>query len=115
MSFKTSFKTGDRLYVLSGTHEGKIGLLKRFFPKKNQVLVEGVNMCTRHTKANQSKNEAGGRIRKEKPLDISNVALICPRCTDPTWIRYEVLPPSEEGGKKRKVRVCKRCKAHIDD
>jgi large subunit ribosomal protein L24 len=115
MSFVTDFKTGDRLYVLSGPQKGKIGVLKRFIKKKNQVLVEGVNLCVKHSKPNQSRNEPGGRIKREKPLDISNVALVCPKCSDPTWIRHEFLPPAEEGGRMRKARVCKRCKARVDD
>jgi large subunit ribosomal protein L24 len=114
MTLKSDFKTGDRLCVLCGPQKGKIGELKHFFRKKNCVLVEGVNMCTRHSKPNPGRNETGGRIKKEKPLAISNVALVCPKCTDTTWIKHEVLPATEDS-KKRKVRICKKCKARIDE
>ncbi|MDR1576822.1 MAG: 50S ribosomal protein L24 [Deltaproteobacteria bacterium] len=113
--FTTDFKKGDRLCVISGREKGKIGNLKRFFPKKNQVLIEGVNLRLKHLKPNSNRNEPGGRIKKESPLPISNVALVCPKCADPTWIRHEILPPAEEGGKARKYRICKLCKARIDE
>jgi large subunit ribosomal protein L24 len=115
MSFSTNLKSGDRVCVISGSQKGKIGTLKRFFPAKERVLVEGVNLATKHAKANPTSNEPGGRIKKEKPLAISNVALVCPKCSEATWIRHEILPPAEEGGKKRKVRICKKCKARIDE
>jgi large subunit ribosomal protein L24 len=111
----TDFKVGDRLCVVSGPHRGKIGTLKRFARDKGRVLVEGVNLCVRHQKADPNRNEAGGRIKKEKPIHVSNVALVCPKCAEPTWVRHEFVPPPEEGGRQRKVRVCKRCKGRVDE
>ncbi|MDR0549898.1 MAG: 50S ribosomal protein L24 [Deltaproteobacteria bacterium] len=113
--FKTDLKTGDRLRVFSGQEKEKIGTLKRFIKTKNRVLVDGVNMGTKHVKPNTQMGEAGGRILRERSIHISNVALICPKCAEPTWIRHEILPPVEEGAKPRKLRICRRCKARIDE
>ncbi|MDR1607762.1 MAG: 50S ribosomal protein L24 [Deltaproteobacteria bacterium] len=113
--YSTEFKAGDRLFVLSGPNKGKIGLFKRFFPKKGFILVEGVNLGVKHAKSNPNLGVAGGRIKKEKPLHVSNVALVCPKCADPTWIRHEILPGATDDDKKRKVRVCKVCQARIDE
>ncbi|MDR2141206.1 MAG: 50S ribosomal protein L24 [Deltaproteobacteria bacterium] len=115
MTQKTDFKTGDRLYVLAGPNKAKIGILKRFIPRKSQVILEGVNLRVRHVKPNPNLNETGGRLKREAPLHISNVALVCPKCADPTWVRHEILPPSEPGARPRKLRICKRCQARIDE
>ncbi|MDR2422657.1 MAG: 50S ribosomal protein L24 [Deltaproteobacteria bacterium] len=110
-----NFKVGDRLCVVAGPHKNKIGTLKRFFQEKERVLVEGVNLCVKHQKADPNRSDPGGRVKKEKPLHVSNVALVCPKCAEPTWVRHEILTPDAEGNKKRKVRVCKRCKSRIDE
>ena len=73
-------------------------------PKKSRVIVEGVNRVTRHEKIRMNRRGAqeGGIAHKEAPIDISNVALVCP--TDgPTRVGYRI----EEHGAK--VRVCKKC------
>jgi large subunit ribosomal protein L24 len=114
MTTISNFKTGDRLFVLSGTHKKKVGVLKRFFKNGQKVLVEGVNIKIKHQKANPDRNMTGGRITMEKPIDASNVALICPKCSEATWIRYEIIPATDELP-KRKYRICRRCRARIDE
>ncbi|NNF05137.1 MAG: 50S ribosomal protein L24 [Candidatus Eisenbacteria bacterium] len=68
-------KREDRVLVISGDDKGKEGRVLAVFPKKNRVLIEGVNMIKRHTKPNQQ-NQTGGIIEKEAPIHVSNVRVI---------------------------------------
>ena len=95
-------KTGDRVIVTAGKDKGKIGNIKKSIPSEKQVIVEGVNMVTKATKANPAYGIQGGLIKKEAPLDSSNVMIVCPSCEKPTRIKHAVVD-----GKK--VRVCKKC------
>jgi large subunit ribosomal protein L24 len=74
--FKPKFKlkTGDEVVVIAGDYKGKKGKIRELFADKNRVLVDGINMISRHTKPN-AKYPQGGIIKKEAPLHISNVAL----------------------------------------
>ncbi|MDR1309327.1 MAG: 50S ribosomal protein L24 [Deltaproteobacteria bacterium] len=109
------FRKGDRLQKMVGKDLRQVGTLKEILTKKRMVLVEGINMVTRHTKSVPGSQEPGGRIRREAPVHVSNVALVCPKCMKPTRVGFEFLPPQGPDDKRKKVRVCKRCKAHIDD
>ena len=77
------------------------------YPLKEQVLVEKINVIKRHMKPSR-KYTQGGIIEKEAPLKVSNVMLICPKCSKPTRIGNTVL----QTGKK--VRVCKKCREVMD-
>ena len=100
-------KTGDRVVITAGKDKGKIGNIKKAVPSKSQVIVEGANMITKATKANPAYGIQGGLIKKEAPLDSSNVMIVCPSCDKPTRIKHEVVD-----GKK--VRVCKKCGEQLD-
>jgi large subunit ribosomal protein L24 len=104
MSLK--LRKGDEVQVISGKDVGARGRVIQVLPAKGRVLVEGVNQVTRHEKLRQATGRAGqqgGITHKEAPVDISNVALICP--TDgPTRVGYRI-----EEGTGAKVRVCKKC------
>ena len=63
---------GDKVVVIAGKDKGKTGVVQAVYPKINKVVVEGVNMATKHTKPSAA-NQNGGIIQKEAPLDISNV------------------------------------------
>ena len=93
-------KKGDRVVVLSGKDKGKEGVVQRALPEDRKVVVEGVNTAKRHRKA-RSATEAGGIIEIDKPIDVSNVALISPKDGKATRVGYQVVD-----GKK--IRVCKR-------
>ena len=93
-------KKGDRVVVLSGKDKGKEGVVQRALPDERKVVVEGVNTAKRHRKA-RTATETGGIIEIDKPIDVSNVALISPSDGKATRVGYKV-----EGGKK--VRICKR-------
>jgi len=100
-------KTGDRVIVTAGKDKGKQGNIKKAMPSKGQVVVEGVNMITKATKANPAYGIQGGLIKKEAPLDSSNVMIVCPSCEKPTRIAHKVVD-----GKK--VRICKKCGEQLD-
>ena len=68
----TRIKKGDQVVVLSGKYRGKEGRVLRVVPKKDRVVVEGVNMIHRHTRPTQ-RNPKGGIVEKEAPIHISNV------------------------------------------
>jgi large subunit ribosomal protein L24 len=98
-------RKGDRVAVISGKDRGLEGRVIEVIPTKGRVMVEGANRVTRHEKVrmNRRGSQEGGIAHKEAPIDISNVALICP--TDgPTRVGYRM-----EEGTGAKVRVCKKC------
>ncbi|MBU2632388.1 50S ribosomal protein L24 [Patescibacteria group bacterium] len=99
------FRKGDTVKVVSGKDKGKEGKIETVFTKENKVLVGGVNLYKRHLKA-RSQAQPSEIITISKPLPVSNVALICPKCKLITRIGFNL-----EG--KNKVRICKKCKAQL--
>ena len=67
-------KKGDKVVVITGKDKGKVGIVKKALPKKDQVVVEGVNIVKKHTKSSQDAPQ-GGRIEFEEPIHVSNVML----------------------------------------
>jgi len=94
-------KKGDRVIVLSGKDRGKDGVIMRVLPDKNKVIVEGINIAKRHQRATRATMQ-GGIIDKDMPLDVSNVALICPK-DGATRVGYQLT----DGGAK--ARICRKC------
>ncbi|KXG74772.1 50S ribosomal protein L24 [Thermotalea metallivorans] len=94
-------KKGDTVVVISGKDKGKKGKVLVAMPKKNRVIVEGVNMITKHQKPS-AKVQQGGIIHQEGPIHVSNVMLWDPKAKAPTRVGYKIL----ENGKK--VRVSKK-------
>jgi large subunit ribosomal protein L24 len=98
---------GDPVVVVAGKDRGKHGEVLRTLPRDGKVVVRGVNILKRHTKAGRSAggNRAiqGGIVDFEAPLAYSNVMLVCPSCNRPTRIRHTVL----ESGNK--VIECVKC------
>ena len=99
------FKKGDTVAVIAGKDLGTRGRILEVLPKKNKLIVEGVNRVTRHEKISMDRRGAqqGGITHKEAVVDISNVALVCPN-DGPTRAGYRV---DEATGAK--VRVCRKC------
>jgi large subunit ribosomal protein L24 len=104
----TPIRKNDNVVVTTGKDRGKRGRVLRMTPDKNRLVVEGVNIIKRHTKANPQKNIKGGLVEREAPLHASNVQLVCPECGKPTRIGKKIL---EDG---RKVRVCRKCEGVVD-
>jgi len=100
-------KRNDKVIVIVGKEKGKIGGVIKVDPGKGRAVIEKVNMVKRHSKPSM-KTGQGGIIEKEAPIDISNVMIICNKCTEPTRIGSRRL---EDGSK---VRVCKKCGEPID-
>jgi large subunit ribosomal protein L24 len=94
-------KKGDRVRVLAGKDRGKEGVVMRSMPAQGKVIVEGVNIAKRHSKP-RSATMQGGIIDKDMPMDVSKVAIICPK-DGPTRVGYRI---DNDG---TKVRVCKKC------
>lgn len=95
-------KKNDRVMVMVGKDKGKIGKVIKVISEKHKALVEKANMVKRHTRPGPISKQ-GGIIEKEAPIHISNLMLICPKCTDPVRVRFKIL----EDGKK--VRICHKC------
>jgi len=104
---KVHVKKGDTVYILSGKDRGKKGKVLSVIPSKGTVLVEGVNMSTKHKKP-RNMYQQGGIIHQESPIDSSNVMLVCDKCKKPTKIAKKIF----ENGQK--ARVCKKCGEVID-
>ena len=68
-------KKGDKVKVITGAYKGTIGEVKAVFPKEDRVIVEGVNMVTKHAKPSMS-NQQGGILHQEGPIDASNVMFL---------------------------------------
>ena len=94
-------KKGDRVRVLSGKDRGKEGVVMRAMPSKGKVIVDGVNVAKKHQKPTRTTMQ-GGIIDKDMPLDVSNVAIICPK-DGATRVGYRVSDNGE------KARVCRKC------
>jgi large subunit ribosomal protein L24 len=106
-------KTGDEVLIITGKDRGKTGKIKQVLPKENRVVVEGLNMIKRHTKA-RGPGKPSGIIEREAPLHASNVMLICPHCGDETRTGKRFLEETDHKGRPRKVRFCKACKEVVD-
>ena len=87
----------DIVAILNGDDKGKRGRVLRVFIERGKVLVEGVNKVYKHMKASRQ-NQQGGRLSKEMPVDLSNVALIDPTTNKPTRVGVRYLP---DGSKER--------------
>lgn len=92
----------DNVLVISGNYKGKKGKVLKVFPKEQRIIVEGVHFIKRHTRPTQ-KNSQGGIVEKEAPISISNVLVICPKCSNPSRIGRKMLED------RKRVRICKSC------
>ncbi len=110
---RVKIRKGDIVEVISGRFEekGKRGEVINVLPEERLVVVQGVNIRTKHQKQVQmrqsNRNLKPGRIKFEGPLSISNVMLVCPKCSQPTRISIQ----RDVAGSHR---VCKHCQALID-
>jgi large subunit ribosomal protein L24 len=103
---KLHVKKGDIVTVISGKDKGKRGKVLAALPKEGKVIIEGVNVVTKHKKAGGPQQQ-GGIIHQEAPIYSSKVMLFCNKCG--TGVRYgiKILDNGE------KIRYCKRCQETI--
>ena len=99
---KIHVKTGDTVVVLSGTEKGKQGKVLAVSPKEGKVIIEKVNLVSKHVKPRRM-GEQGGIVEAEGAMYASKVQIVCPRCGKPTRIAHKIL---EDGSKER---ICKKC------
>jgi large subunit ribosomal protein L24 len=105
MTVKLKIRRGDHVRVMTGKDRGKEGRVLAVLPRRNRLIVEGVNMVKRHLKLRAAQGRAGqegGIITKEAPVEASNVQVVCPTC-GPTRVGYAI---SADGVKSR---VCRKC------
>ncbi|MDD7401647.1 MAG: 50S ribosomal protein L24 [Eubacteriales bacterium] len=104
---KVHVKVNDNVFVLNGKDAGKTGKVLKVDPKNNRVVVEGVNIITKHQKPDMRLN-TGGLVKKEAAINASKVMLVCPKCKKPSKTGYRFLDNGD------KVRYCKSCNAEIE-
>jgi large subunit ribosomal protein L24 len=105
---KVKLKRGDMVQVIAGKEVGRTGRILKIDREKSKVLVEGLNMQTKHQKPNRA-NQTGGITRREAPMAISNVMYL--HKDKPTRLGYKL---EEEGGKVVKKRIAKSTGEVID-
>ncbi len=98
------FKIGDQVLITAGKDKSKKNKIEKILPRENKVIVAGVNLYKRHRKA--TRNQAAGIYEVIRPINVANVAIICPKCTKPTRVGFIY-----DG--KSKIRICKKCKGRI--
>ena len=108
MKNKIHIKKGDNVVVISGKDKGKKGKVLSVGVSKRTVIVEGVNMATKHTKARRA-GETGGIVHQEAPIYACKVMHICEKCGKPTRIGYKIMADGT------KSRVCKNCQEVLDN
>ena len=95
-------KKGDKVKIIAGKNSGEESVVLSVLPSVNKVIVENVNMVTRHIKPDAQAMKKGERIKKESPIDISNVMLICPKTKKPTRVGFKI---KEDGTKVRIAKI----------
>lgn len=115
---KLHVKTGDTVVLLTGDYKDKFegkgkrktGKVLEVSPKEGKVIVEGVNMITKHMKPTRM-GQSGSLIKAESPIYASKVQLVCPKCGKPTRVGHGFEEKTNAAGvtKKTPVRICKKC------
>ena len=100
-------KKGDTVKILAGKDKGRTGKVQKIFLKKSKVLVEGINIYKKHLKP-KKEGQKGGIVEIARPLAFGKVVVICPACSKPTRVGYQL----DKAGKK--LRICKKCQSLID-
>lgn len=98
-------KKGDQVIVIVGKDKGRKGKIEKVLPRKNSVLILGINIVKKHVKP-KGEGKPGGIVDVPKPIGVSKVAFLCPKCGKPTRIGYLLT-------KDKKERICKKCQAVI--
>ena len=100
-------RKNDTVIIIAGKDKGKKGKVRRAIPEEHRVLVEGLNMIKRQSRASRAARQAG-IIELEAPLHISKVMLLCEKCGKPTRVGFRFLTDG------KKMRICKSCQEVID-
>src|SRR3954449_9055482 len=120
MAQTLKIKQGDTVQMLSGKDRGKQGRVLEARPRDNKVIIENLNLMTRHQKPRPMRDASrmggtqmapGGRIEKPAAVPVGNVMVVCPSCKLPTRVGYRF---KDDKAGHTKVRYCKRCDQEID-
>jgi len=99
-------KKEDNVIILTGKDKGKEGKVEHVFSRINKVLVSGVNIYKKHVKGRDG--QKGGIYDVARPLDVSKIALVCPKCKKPTRVGYKLIAGE-------KTRICRKCGREINN
>jgi len=108
-------KKNDKVIILKGKDKGKTGKVLQVFESKNRASIEGLNLLIKHMRPRRQ-GEKGQRIEFPAPIEVSNLALLCPKCGKSTRVGYkyvEVQVKDSQEKKSKKYRVCQKCKEVI--
>jgi large subunit ribosomal protein L24 len=100
-------RKNDNVLIIAGKDKGKKGKVRQVIPKKGKLIVESINLIKRHSRT-KGQARQGGIIEMESPMDISNVMLMCSKCSKPVRVGFKTL------GDDNKVRICMSCQEVID-
>ncbi len=98
-------KKDDTILIITGKDKGKKGKVIEVFPRQNKITIEGANLVKKHRRPRNEK-EKGQIVELPRPISVSNVKLICPKCSKASRIGYRLT-------EKGKYRVCKKCNQEI--
>ena len=107
MYHKCHLRKDDKVKIITGKDQGKIGKVLKVIRKADRILIENINIVKHHSKPT-AKNRQGGILESESPIHWSNVMLMCNKCMMPVRIKMQRL----DDGKK--IRVCRKCNEIID-
>jgi len=102
-------RKNDLVKVISGNSKGLEGRVLKVFPDTDRVIVEKVRLVKRHTRVQRGQVQQGGIVEKEAPIHVSDVKLVCPKCSRPTRTAVSVLADGS------RARQCKKCKEILSD
>ena len=100
-------KKGDTVAILSGEDKGKKGKVLQVLPTENKILVEGVNVRTKHVKTRRA-DQPGGIMKQSVAIVSSKANVVFPKCGKVTRVAHKIL---DDGSK---IRVCKKCEENLD-
>lgn len=106
-----NIKKNDRVKILTGKDKNKAGKVLQVSRKDQRVSIEGLNLLIKHLRPSRE-GEKGQRVEFPAFINVSNVALVCPKCGKATRVNYKTI--KTETGKSKKFRVCKKCAELID-
>ena len=98
-------KKGDSVLIISGKDKGKVAKILRSLPKEDKILVEGVNLKSKHVKPKRQ-GEQGQVVKMSLPIEVSNAKFLCPKCGKPSRLGYKITAD-------KKFRICKVCKSEV--
>mgnify|MGYP001566406877 CR=1 FL=1 len=106
-------KKGDNILIISGKDKGRTAKILKSFPKEGRILVEGINLKSKHVKP-KKQGEKGQVVKVPYPMNSSNVKFVCPKCGKATRLGYKINDDSLKGSRQvKKYRICKKCKSEI--